>query len=233
MTEAPKAVQKAITKFGGKNSYGQPLWRIVLAQDQLVKRGGVHMKWPTGEIKTCGFEKIPDGKGGYVYRQVPIEQHPESVTYGVLEVPKYPVRGWVLERWFPPHVFGSKDDWMSAKAVDGLTPLFGEFPSRGDYFMVVGPLDELPELSDIENAIAMWEKQMSLRPTNTQAWFERELKEQRDAEEAAYEKMVAELTQYAKSEITPIFNTISTGAQAVRNEVQKSLGNQSHLGAGQ
>jgi hypothetical protein len=229
MTEAPRAVQTAIRQFGGTNRYGRPIWRVVLAQDQIVKRGGIFIERGEGDIQTIKFEPQPGGG----YKQVYVPVPPKSVRNGVLEVPKYPVRGWILERWWPPHMFGDKETWERLKGQDGFTPLMGPFPSEGDYWFHGGPWEQIPQTGDILNAIAMWEKGIAEYPADFEAYLNSQIREQQDAEEKAYQRLVNELEKYCKSEIAPIFNSTSLEAQRVRNEVQQARGQKSHLGAGQ
>ncbi len=229
MTEAPKAVQSALTVFGGTNPYGKPIWRVVLAQEQTVKRGGIFVERGEGDIQTIRFEPLPDG----TYKQVYVPVSPKSVKQGILEVPKYPARGWILERWWPPSMFGSKEVWERQKAQDGLTPLMGPFPSEGDYWLHGGPWQQIPHLGDMLNAIAMWEKEISERPADFEAYLNQKIRDHQHAEEKAYERLVEQLEKYCKSEIGPIFKSTSLEAQHVRNEVQAARGQRSHLGAGQ
>lgn len=53
------------------------------------------------------------------------------------EVPKYlPVDRWHVERWIPPEVYGSRDEWYrrTIEVEDGTRlPALGPYPSRGEY----------------------------------------------------------------------------------------------------
>jgi hypothetical protein len=227
---APQAISDALTKFAGRNEYDKTIWRCVVAETVTVMRGGVFVKWPSGDTTTVKLEKrLVSGKwdGTYIQHHTPIK--PDESVEGVFEIPKYPVKGWIMERWFPPHVFGSKVDWESVKGFNSNLPLFGEFPSRGDYWMLGGPWEKCPALGDLECAIQMWESQLLLKPKDFEMWMKMALKHEQDTAEAETRRLEKEIEQFVKSEITPIFKSTSLEAQRVRNEVSPNH----HLGAGQ
>jgi hypothetical protein len=53
------------------------------------------------------------------------------------EVPKYlPLDRWHVERWVPPEVYGSPEEWYrrTMEVQDGIRfPGLGPYPSRGEY----------------------------------------------------------------------------------------------------
>lgn len=226
---APESLRKQITKFGGTVASGVPTWRLVVANSVRRRFDGRLPVWPAGEIKTSEF--VRDEKNGTLF-QVPKHVAPDRWEMGPHYIPKYPCQGWILERWMPPHIFGDKDTWEKQRDQWG-DPIMGPFPNEGDYWMLDGPWERIPELSLIERSIASTERDRNNQPQFFEFTLKRLIKEQEDDEEKAFQKWEAELAKYCKSEIDPIFKTLSLGAQRVRDEVQKSLGEGSHLGAGQ
>jgi hypothetical protein len=151
LRDTPPHVVAKLLSWGGKNPYGEVNWRVILAQNHLVQRAGV---WTDFDPNTDMVEFT-----GVDYKFHSRQIAPDRVRVGMFWVPLYQVRGWILERWFPPLAYGSKEQWESALSQDGETPMMGPFPERGGYFMLSGggPWDEIPNLEDIRQAIATWE----------------------------------------------------------------------------
>lgn len=221
--DAPKALRDAILRFGGVNKYGKPMWRVCLAQHCTAMRGGVFITMPGGMLEQ--YTLGPDGK-----TLISNEIKPDSVKHGIMEVPRYPHVGWILERWHPASDWGTREQWEAAKSSDGITPMMGPYPSEGQYFLFGGPWDACPTISDVEVAIQHYERDRAKRPRDFEAAVARLIRKEEDNKQKQYEKMVAELEQYHKSEIMPVLQSTSLNAQAVRNQIQKRLGLKSHLG---
>jgi hypothetical protein len=220
--DAPKAVQDAIARWGGRNPYGDPMWRIVLAQHCIVKRGGIQRELDNGEqsIVTIGF-------GGKVIES---KVH-ASVTSGILEVPRYNVEGWILEKWFPASTWGTPEQWRSEKSEDGSRILCEEYPERGRYFLMNGPFDMIPELGDLENSISMYEDDMRKQPTNHDSYFRQVMRDEEYARKKAKDKLVADLNYRRKNELVPVLKSSSLEAQRFRNDLTAQAGLSEHLGA--
>lgn len=97
---------------GGLNRFGEPNFRVVW--------GGARLTWIGGRWTDR------DANGNAVRETVELRQ-----------VPKYlPIHRWHVERWLPPEVYGSPDDWYArtTEVEDGLrVPALGPYPSRGEY----------------------------------------------------------------------------------------------------
>ena len=107
----------------------------------------------------------------------------------------------------------------------------GEFPSRGDYWMVGGPFPKIPELGDLECAISMHQQSMNQRPQNYKAHFKQTLLDEATAREKRREKLEAELAYIRKNELVPVLKSGSLEAQRYRNQLQTQCGLTEHLGA--
>ena len=44
----PRATQDFLTRFGGRNPFGKPQWRLLVGSDRLVKESGVYRDWAPG-----------------------------------------------------------------------------------------------------------------------------------------------------------------------------------------
>jgi hypothetical protein len=219
--DTPRNVREFVTRIGHLNPYGEPLWRVVLAQNCLAQRAGVLHQLPTGEI-TC-FAISADGKKVY-------EAPPDRITSGLMELPKYPCEGWIIEKWFSAATWGSPEEWAAHKSENG-DRMMGEYPARGDYWLMAGPFEKIPELSDIENAIAMHVKALADRPENYVNFFAQTIKNEEQAREARRQKLERDLEQMRRSELVPVLRSGSLAAQRFRNELSESIGDRSHLGA--
>lgn len=219
--DAPEAVRRAITSFGGLTPYGLPMWRACIAEHCVAVRGGVFYEWPNGEL-----EAITLGPGGKMVCN-PIS--PTSARSGFMEVPRYPHEGWILEKWFPNHCWGERQWWESVRAADG-TPMMGPYPEEGEYFMIAGPWERCPEISDVEFAIQAYERHRANTPVDLDTAISQSMRDEDGRQRDRYEALVKELELYRTSEIIPVLKSGSLNAQAVRNDIQKRLGLKSHLG---
>lgn len=221
--DAPKQVQEFLAKIGGKvPGQDRPMWRIVLAQNCVAKRGGI-LHEIEGEAPSI-FSPGPDGKTYY-------SRPHDSVTAGMIELPKYVCEGWIVEKWFPPSTWGTPEEWAGHKAEDGSRLLCEDYPSRGDYWMLIGPFEHIPELTDLETAIRMHQQSEQNRPANYDAYFRQVMRDEAAARAIAKAKMVADLNYRRKNELVPVLKSTSLEAQRFRNQLTEATGLQEHLGA--
>lgn len=219
--DAPTPIREAITRFGGKTPYDKPMWRVCIAEHCIAIRGGIFHEWPGGEL-----EAITLGPGGkMIFNKVT----PTSVKSGLMEVPRYPAEGWILEKWFPAHMWGPRAWWESIRAEDG-TPMMGPYPEQGEYFLIAGPWPTCPQISDIEAAIQVYEHNRAKVPVDLDMAVSQAMRDEEDLQKQRFEALVKELELYRTSEILPVMKSTSLAAQAVRNDIQKRLGLKSHLG---
>lgn len=220
--DAPRAIQKALLEHGGMvPGRDIAMWRLVLAQNCIVKASGILHQLPTGEI-SC-FAIAPDGKRVY-------EKPADKISAGTFELPKYPCDGWILEKWFPPEVWGSRDEWKSHRSEDGST-IMGEYPSRGDYWMLAGPFERIPDLADLRQAIDMHRQTMATKPVDYANMLKQTILDQETAREQRRNKLEADLAYMRKNELVPVLKSGSLAAQRFRNKLNKSIGDRTHLGA--
>ena len=215
-SSTPSEVTTIVTKHGGPNPYGEPLWRIVLSSDRVSKKTGWWHEFADGNLELI----VRDASGQFHYNPITAK----SIEYGTRETQKWPVNGWIMERWFPPEVWGERETWDKEQ---------GPYPERGDYCMLGGPYDKIPETSDICAAIDQWKHEFDHRPRDLQLAYHMMIEQERVAEEKAADDLEKELRALYFGEVAPIFKSTSLEAQRVRNEIQASIGETSHIGAGQ
>jgi hypothetical protein len=128
----PEHLTDLLTQVGGRNEFGEPNFRLVRAEERLTPSGGVWVDWPQG----ASLADRNESRGAVPWRR----------TIGVRMIRRYgPNRGWVLERWCPPKMYGTRERWYAPAIVggtvlvikDGLdlryVPSQGTYPSQGDY----------------------------------------------------------------------------------------------------
>lgn len=191
LRDTPHEVIATLAQWGGNNEYGEPNWRVILAENHLVQRAGM---WTDFDEGTEQVEFTP-GKGGLAYKTQQIA--PDSIRIGVFWVPKYQVTGWVLERWFPASAYGDREQWESALSQDNETPMMGPFPERGGYFMLTGPWEQIPNLEDIRASIAGWENAShshgNIDVEAMQRAMQNEMAAQHELEEQKYQQLLEDV----------------------------------------
>jgi hypothetical protein len=213
----PDSYKQRLLAFGGKNSYGRPLWRIVRAEHRTHVCGGTFHEGKDGGT----FEFLPNGK--FTISSL----NPGHVTSGEQEVTMYTCGpGWILERWLPPHVWGTREDWNSQKADDG-SRLFGEYPSEGDYWMLDGPYDDLPPMSFLEKTIEVYEYCRNNQNQSFEALFARGIAKEKARAEEKYLRMMDQVMSIGR-EVNQVLTSSSLEGQRLRQQAGKMRGDKSH-----
>jgi hypothetical protein len=154
---APKSLRNAICKAAGFNPYGEPRYRLALAQHVYALRGGEHLTWDDnltveeqgglvqgGTIQKCHMLNHPSMAGArskMVWAEspvlVPSTKKPTRTFVGVEKVMRYPtIEGWILQMWRPASHFGTPEYWNSSMFLwkgDANNNVNGPYPERGDY----------------------------------------------------------------------------------------------------
>jgi hypothetical protein len=194
LRDTPAEVTEKLLRWGGKNEYGDPNWRIILAENHLVQRAGMWTEF-ADETEQVRFETVGNDVR-YETRQIA----PDAIRIGVFDVPLYPCVGWILERWFPPSAYGSRRQWESALSQDGKTPMMGPYPEAGGYFLLSGggPWEQIPILEDVRAAIAAWENAPHDHGTVDEEAIvramRRDMEEADEREQAKYDEFLKEVT---------------------------------------
>ena len=156
---------------------------------------------------------------------------PDRIEEGEFWVPRYRTNGWVLQRWFPPHVWGKRENWVAQKAADERTPLLAAYPHRGDYMMMAGPWPTIAQAGDLKAAIRCYNVQQRRNPVNwpnhIQAMAKFEEIERQERADAYAEELAAQ----HRLGVDHILRTVSGPAQDFRNIVAKHTAGGVNLGA--
>ncbi len=227
LRDTPPEVTDKLTRWGGKNEYGEPNWRIILAENHVVQRSGMWTEFAE-DTEQVHFESRTHDVH-YETRQIA----PDAIRIGMFWVPLYQVTGWILERWFPASSYGTKDQWESALSQDGTTPMMGPFPARGGYFMLSGggPWPEIPLLDDVRAAISQWENSAHLHGFMDEDAVNRAMRnasiEAEEAEERKYDDFLKEVTYQRKSQLG--FIKGNAALSGYRNRLVNAKGLMSHI----
>jgi hypothetical protein len=212
------ALTKEITRFGGLNPFGGPVWRVVLAQNVFDQRFGQ-------------MRHMPQVNVDYVTPDMEIE--PEGFSAGEMWVPRYEGKGYCLERWFPASTWGALADWEHETSQDGVTQMMGEFPRHGDYQMANDEFyAELPPTDFWKEEILKWIRARAEMEMDEVSRLRLALYRHRVAEERRREEFLEQVNQIHRAVSDPTLATIGRTAQSVRDGLMAGMGSNSHLSAG-
>lgn len=216
--DTPRALLAELTRYGGLNPFGEPVFRVVLAQNVKEQTFGTMRHMPL--IDVDAVDDVP-------------EVEPESFSSGELWVPRYDQVGWILERWFPAHAWGSQFDWEHETAQDGFTRLKGAFPRQGDYQMVNEVFHvELQSAEFWKEEIQKCLRNQEALPGDPATVLGRNLYMHRAKQQQREEVYREEVNRIHRSVVDPMLATIGRTAQLVRDEIRVEQGYDFHLAAG-
>ena len=211
--DTPHHIIDDLREYGGLSPDGQPIWRLVLAQNCRTRC------WGRMNHLAAGTEKrITDDSR-------PTDIVPDRISEGEHWIPKYKFTGWILQRWYPGSHWGTRQNWEGERAQDGRTRLLAAFPQHGDYMMMpCGPWRSIAEVGDLHAAIRCYNAQQRANPVNwenhIQAWVALDgIKRQEDADAFALESEAV-----VRMSVSSVMRTVSGAAQGVRNQVAKGVG---------
>jgi hypothetical protein len=212
------ALNAELARFGGRNPFSQPTWRVVRAEDCFEQAFGTMRHMPRLNADS----------------EVSIEEvEPEAFSSGEMWLPKYEDSGFGLERWFPANVWGSQFDWEHETAEDGTTRLKGEFPRHGGYYMVGDRWHPRVLAADAWKAeIGKWMASQAANSLTPAAALGRNLYMSRLREQQKREAFDEEVNQIHRTITAPTLATIGRTAQLVREEMAEQAGWTGHLAAG-
>jgi hypothetical protein len=188
--DTPTAVTKSITEHGGLNKYDRPYWRVILAFNHTRPKRGLWHEFADGDWE----QFTPEGHGKF--RHNPL--HALRVVDEVRDTPMWPIpNGWILERWFPAEVWGSRETWAKSSP----------YPEEGEYYLIA-PMagvvwTEMPDLNDLKQAISMWERDYLSRPRDFDTAYAVFVAEEAAAEEAEERKSKEEFEYFYQHEMLP------------------------------
>ena len=237
-TTIPKDLQAAILRAGGKNPFGEPMFRLLLAETRIVKAAGAWKIWSEGltvdERGGLGIKQVQQMlKEGRTteeineYVQEQMNRHPDRVVTGMIDRPLYQFKGFIIEKWKPAITFGSPDEWYSYK-FNG-EPALGPYPTYGDYELCAGPTPYMPSAAQCVDAIQQTFKEIDERPSTASGRLAQMLQAE-DAYEKALEKENFDKVENILKEDKMLYKTSSLAAGRARNELAEKAGITEHYG---
>ena len=225
---APRSIDTYLERKGGKNVYGEPIFRLVFSTNRLMKRGGKFNDWDKN-IKAKERGGVVRLNSGLL---VPNGYRPIRSVIEIRTVKKYPALapGWVLERWVPRAYYGNRGDWESRCVPGTSIPLLGPYPVEGDYEMCgyFGG-QGFPSIEWLSDKIDRCEKSRNEHKENTrQAYLER-----MDEAVAEYEKQEEKDRQESQAIIDDLLKPLwssSLTAGVLRNQLARQAGITEHVG---
>lgn len=227
--KTPRAIRQQLIEYGGETPHGWPMWRLVQAGDCTVLCQGTMHHFPRNVDPT-----EDDGdKMVYGFQSKPMLR-PERITGGRMLLPRYrdiARESWILQKWFPPKMWGTAIDWKQARAEDPDTQLFiQEFPENGDYFMLAGPWRTIDEVGDVTQAISLYLRRESKKPRDAENYVRYLMSVEYAERQRKLENMAREIDR-AESELEVTLKSVSRDAQMVRDRIAAEAGIEGHLGA--
>jgi hypothetical protein len=248
----PRGTLKFLATFGGKNPYGEPIWRLVVASDVWIKRWGVYRDWDknlsVAERGGLNLEFSPDrvaavnadfgGQTVSLGEAAPVDvmhynNKPEREVVECREVHLYPnLKGWVVEKWFPAgsKMIGSREEWESYKAADGMTSINGEYPERGEYVMIYGPYNYLPTEDQLRTWIGKYHNDLNLLTGTVEQRALAADAEFNDVEDEKWKKNRAEYNYMMADVWKTVAKSGSLGISRFRQQLAKQAGVTEHIG---
>jgi hypothetical protein len=223
---APKAIQEYLTRKGGLNVYGEPVFRLVWSPTRVRIRGGKFSDW---DDNIAGHER-----GGFVRLKsglVVPNHRPIRTVIEYREVRKYDFDpGWVMERWIPATYYGARGDW-EMRCVPGTSICFGgPFPSTGEYEMCHNSASsEIPSISQLSEIIDRCEKSKHEHSGNVEQIVADRVDEEEKAYHALLKKEREEYEAFVSDLMRPFYSD-SLAMGAYRGKIARGLGITEHVG---
>jgi len=220
--DTPRWVLDELREYGGLSPDGQPIWRLVLAQNCRIHCFGALNHMPEG-LKLSEMGDDPQAKANIA---------PSRIEEGEHWIPRYHIRGWILQRWFPASVWGTREQWEGEKAKDGRTRLLAAYPQRGDYMMMpCGPWKTIAEVGDLKGAIRCYNVQQRNNPVNWENYLRSMTAFEEQERQQAADAYAEEIAAQHRLGLSSTLRSVSSAAQEFRNVVSKHTANGVNLGA--
>ena len=237
-TEPSPQLAGTLTRRGGVNPMGFPIYRLVQSELVVEKIGGAWHEWDDN-LNIADRGGIESGEGGRAQKS---HFSPDRVVLEVRDVPKYAHlddQGWILERWYPASFYGSPQAWESHKVkiadvnghmtIESSVPQLGPFPAHGQYEMLTGPFTREPSISFLEDFISAWEQRRDSFPEDIEKFIrmrvEAATRKEEERAEGAFQKNYLRIKDSAK----PLTST-TLEAGRWRSRMFEKSGHTSHIG---
>jgi hypothetical protein len=237
--DTPQHVLDELREYGGLSPDGQAIWRVILAQNSRVHCFGRRNHFSAGKLDkavtpSAEFHTVDDIDRPYrasVRDMRPTDVIPDRIEEGEFWIPRYRAKGWILERWFPASVWGSKAKWESEKATDGRMRLLAAYPQRGDYLMMAGPWPQILFAGDLKAAIRSYNFQQKNNPVNWENHIQLMAHFEETERQALADAYAEEMAAQHREGLAGILRSTSGPAQEFRNVVSRHTAGSVNLGA--
>lgn len=224
---APKAYVEFLLRVGGKTPLGEPMYRLVHTSTRFARQAGHWKEWAP-ELSIAERGGMVANDHGYM---VASDKQPDRVVTEIREVLLYPHMKdrWVLERWMPAHMYGSREAWERVTLKGTELPILGPYPENGDYQFTAGPAEELPSFEYIQQAISECE---NLREQHRGTVEEEVLQRVADAEHEAELAAVTfqrEVAEAVRDQLQPWTQTTAEAGRW-RQSLAERAGVREHAG---
>jgi len=217
VNRCPSEIQDYLLTIGGKTPFGEPMWRLVVADSVVWKVAGGKVWDETLSIAE---------RGGIRNSHKPLRDESDRL----IERWRYPhLDGWILQRWFPPSAY-SKAQWFAPEnCLPGGIPVLGPFPQFGDYEMVGGPTRRIPSKSELHSFISSYYRGLGSRTGSIEGRI-KEAVNAADYERKREEQRIRALTDdYMRDKCSYLYSS-SLEAGRIRTERAEKLGIREHVG---
>lgn len=229
--ETPKVISDTLKRYKGDTPGGYPLYRLVHSASVYERIGGAWSDWDenTPYADRGSISNVLDAQGNPTAAATPIRTVIEVRT-----VPTYShfdEQGWVLERWFPAHMFGSPEFHYSNVVAGTSVPLLGPYPERGKYVMLTGPFPEPPSTSFLLDFINFHQqKAEAILSQEVGAYIKQRVYDAEAADEKRRKKTAEDnFLRIMDASKNILFGT-SLAAGRLRNKAAEQMGIRSHMG---
>ncbi|HEY6970750.1 MAG TPA: hypothetical protein VJA94_16185, partial [Candidatus Angelobacter sp.] len=224
INRCPSDIADYLTSIGGQTPFGEPIWRLVLADSVIWKVAGGKV-WDEN-LSIAERSEIRFAGAGAIAPHKPLKDE----TGKLVERRRYPhLDGWILQRWFPPSSY-SRSQWFAPENClpDG-TPKLGPFPQFGDYEMVAGPAPRVPSRSELHTFISSYYRGLESRSGSVEGRI-RQAVNAAEYERRKEEDRVRELADaYMRDKCSYLYSS-SLEAGRIRTDKAEKLGIKEHVG---
>ena len=222
-TLCPSEIADYLLTLGGQTPFGEPIWRLVLAQSVVWKVAGGKIWDNNLSLSERGGFDLGEGRP---HGNKPLRDE----TGTLVERLRYPhLDGWILQRWFPPSSY-SRSQWFAPENClpDG-TPRLGPFPQFGDYEMVGGPVQRVPSKSELHAFISSYYRGLESRAGSVEGRI-REAVNAAEYERRKEDDRVRALTDDYMRDKCSYLHSSSLEAGRIRTQRAEKLGIREHVG---
>jgi hypothetical protein len=210
---------------------GYPVFRVVRSEFVFEQIGGEWNDW-SDEIAVADrglLSNVLDKDG----KPLPASRPIRTVTE-IRTIPTYcslDEQGWILERWFPCHLFGSPETHYADVVPGTSIPKRGPYPERGKYVMLTGPFPQEPSIDFLQDFISSRQKWFEeVKSQEIEAYIKQRCYDAAAAHEKKRADSLAETVAKMMDRAKTILLGTSLAAGRMRTQAAERMGLRSHVG---